>query len=82
MLEEWEEYEQTLNQSSWRKRSGKQAQPSWSKIRKVALASGAFPFAFATRQIERHSDQEGSPEALYLKRDSDRKKQRSILLVF
>ena len=47
-----------------------------SKIRKVALASGAFPFAFATRQIERHSDQEGNPEALYLKRDSDRKKQR------
>ena len=76
VLEEWEEYEQTLNQSSWRKRSGKQAQPSWSQIRQVALASGAFPFAFATRQIERHSDQEGNPEALYLKRDSDRKKQR------
>jgi hypothetical protein len=76
VLEEWEEYERTLGQRSWRQRSGKQARPTWAQIRQVALASGAFPFAFATRQIARHSDQDTDPEALYFKRDSDRKRQR------
>jgi hypothetical protein len=76
LLEEWEEYELAQNQPAWRRRSGEKASPTWAEIREVALSSGAFPFAFATRQIERHSDQDSSPAALYLKRDSDRKRQR------
>jgi predicted acylesterase/phospholipase RssA len=76
VLEEWEEYERDVNQLAWKNRSGPQAKPTWSQIREVALSSGAFPFAFATRLIERHSDQDSDPEALYFKRDSDRKKQR------
>lgn len=82
VLEEWEEFKQALSQTRWQKRRGHQAAPSWAQIREVALASGAFPFAFETRQIERQSDQlEDQPadqrlEALYGKRDSDLKKQR------
>jgi|694.fasta_scaffold107730_4 predicted acylesterase/phospholipase RssA len=75
-LEEWEEYEREANKFDWKKRSGQQATPTWAQIRQVALSSGAFPFAFETRQIERHSDQDSDPDSLYIKRDSGRKKQR------
>ena len=76
LLEEWEEYEEEVNQIAWKRRFGQQSSPTWAQIRQVALSSGAFPFAFATRQIERHSDQDSDPEALYFKRDSNRKSQR------
>ncbi|WP_411871974.1 patatin-like phospholipase family protein [Vulcanococcus limneticus] len=76
LLEEWEEYKLELGQPAWKLRSGKHATPTWKQIREIALSSGAFPFAFATRQIERHSDQDADPQALYIKRDSDRKQQR------
>ena len=76
ILEEWEEYRRAGNRPGWQKRRDQQANPSWSQVRQIALSSGAFPFAFETRQIERHSDQGVEPGALYFKRDSDRKRAR------
>jgi hypothetical protein len=46
---------------------------SWAQLREIMLSSGAFPFAFGVRQIERHSDQSPGPSGLYASRDSDRK---------
>ena len=75
-LIEWEEYDSIGNKATWRGRTGEESNPSWNKIREIALSSGAFPFAFETRQIERFSDQDSNPEALYSTRDSNHKKER------
>ena len=70
IMEEWEEHADG-NSSKWEHRKEDGFTVSWRLLREVALSSGAFPFAFGVRAIERHSDQKR--EALYTSRDSDRK---------
>lgn len=73
-LEEWEEYQgNTQDKRRWAARQGTMSTMSWSQLREITLSSGAFPFAFGTRQIERHSDQSPYPRGLYSSRDSDQK---------
>lgn len=78
-LEEWEQYtsKESPLQMVWKPRKGLMSVVSWSQLREVALSSGAFPFAFGVRQIERHSDQgddsTDNPTAVYASRDSTRK---------
>jgi hypothetical protein len=71
VLEEWEEYADNQG-SKWERRKEEDLTVSWKQLREVALSSGAFPFAFGVRTIERHSDQ--GKDALYTSRDSDRKR--------
>lgn len=70
VMEEWEEYADGLS-SKWERRQEGNFKVNWQQLREVALSSGAFPFAFGIRTIERHSDQ--NRNALYSSRDSDRK---------
>lgn len=73
-MEEWEEYKSSPH-NTWKARQEEMSTVSWPQLREVALSSGAFPFAFGVRTIERHSDQQGQPrpQALYASRDSNRK---------
>jgi len=79
ILEEWEEYDTTSSAPGrWGPRQGPHREVSWSELREIALSSGAFPFAFAVRQITRHSDQDSSHSAVYASRDSDRKRKAFV----
>lgn len=74
-LEEWEEYKSTPQERKrWRCRKNTPENPNmvtWSMLREITLSSGAFPFAFGVRQIERYSDS----DALYASRSTTRKRQ-------
>lgn len=58
---------------TWKPLNDAISKVTWAQLREITLSTGAFPFAFAVRKIDRHSDQSKNPQSVYASRDSTRK---------